>query len=90
MIKIFLLILMLMLMVIPSLKKKCPLCVDDQLIFIPPTKFCVYPVLGYWELNEKPVSSKEAQCGLDPGAKWMESEVCRELHLYFGRIERKG
>lgn len=27
----------------------------------PPTKFCVFPALGYWELNGKPVNDREAQ-----------------------------
>lgn len=50
----------------------------------PPTKFCVSPAMGYWELSGRPVSAKEAQYGLLPEAIWRESEVARELHLYVG------
>lgn len=49
----------------------------------PPTKFCVAPALGYWELNGKPVRYNPDV----PGMVWRESEVTRELHLYLGWFE---
>jgi hypothetical protein len=50
----------------------------------PPTKFCVFPALTYWELNGKPVSAQEAQYGLAPGAVLRETEIAKELHLHLG------
>jgi len=29
-------------------------------IYHPPTKFCAFPSMGYWEIDGKPVSSREA------------------------------
>jgi len=43
--------------------------------------------MGYWELNGRPVSSREADYGLHPLALWKESEVAKELHLYLGWFE---
>ena len=50
----------------------------------PPTKFCVFSAMGYWELNGRPVSSERARYGSAPGAVWKESEVARELYLHVG------
>lgn len=41
--------------------------------------FVVFPAFGYWEIDGKPVSSKEADYGLNPKAKWVETEVARNL-----------
>jgi hypothetical protein len=43
--------------------------------------------MNYWELNGKPVSAREANYGLAPGAVLMESEVAKELHLHLGYFE---
>ena len=56
-------------------------------IYHPPTKFAVAPSMGYFEIDGKPVSDKEAQWGSAPGAVWRESEISKELHLYVGWIE---
>ena len=42
--------------------------------------FVVFPSLGYWEIDGKPVSPKEAQYGLHPKAKWMPTEVSRTIN----------
>ena len=44
-------------------------------------KFVVFPALGYWEIDGKPVSSKEAQFGAHPRAIWRETEVARNLNI---------
>lgn len=36
--------------------------------------FNVFPALGYWEIDSKPVSSREARYGAHPRAKWMRTE----------------
>ncbi len=59
----------------------------SKTIYHPPTKFCVSPAMGYWELDGKPVSGKEAQWGSAPGAVWRESEIAKEIHLYTGWLE---
>ena len=56
-------------------------------IYHPPTKFCVFPALGYWSLNGKPVSDKEANYGLTPGVKWLPTEIARNLKDYMGWLE---
>ena len=43
--------------------------------------FCVFPALGYWEIDGKPVSSKEAEYGLNPRAIWKPTEIARSLEL---------
>ena len=32
---------------------------------------CVFPTMGYWEIDGRPVSSREAHSGLHPLAKWI-------------------
>lgn len=44
--------------------------------------FIVFPALGYWEIDGKPVSSKEAQYGLHPDAVWKETEAARCLTTF--------
>ena len=33
--------------------------------------FCVFPAMGYWEIDGKPVSSREVRSGLHPLVKWI-------------------
>jgi len=42
-----------------------------------PLPFCAFPAMGYWEIDGKPVSSKEAQSGLHPRAIWRETEIAK-------------
>jgi len=42
-----------------------------------PMPFCVFPALGYWEIDGKPVSAKKAQYGSHPGAIWKETEIAK-------------
>ena len=41
--------------------------------------FNVFPALGYWEIDGKPVSSKEAEHGLHPRAVWKETQYSEGL-----------
>lgn len=41
--------------------------------------FVVFPALGYWEIDGKPVSSREAKCGLHPRAVWKPTEVACQM-----------
>lgn len=52
--------------------------------YIEPDLFCVFPAMGYWEIDGKPVSSREARYGLHPRAVWKESEVAKNLHRHVG------
>ena len=39
--------------------------------------FCVFPSMGYWELDGKPVSGKMVRYGLEPGAIWKQTELAK-------------
>ena len=41
--------------------------------------FCVFPALGYWEIDGKPVSSLKANYGANPKAVWRETEVAKNM-----------
>jgi len=60
-----------------------------NMVYVPPTEFCVCPSMGYWEIDGKSVSSTEADCGLNPQAVWKESEVARNLHKHTGYFVEK-
>lgn len=32
---------------------------------------CIFPAMGYWEIDGKPVSSREAEAGAHPDTKWI-------------------
>ncbi len=34
-------------------------------------RICIFPTMGYWEIDGRPVSSREAHSGLHPLAKWI-------------------
>ena len=55
--------------------------------YIPPIKFCVFPSMGYWALNGKPISAREAQHGAAPGVTWESSEIALNLKDYVGYFE---
>ena len=52
--------------------------------YIPPTKFCVLPAFDDWELNGKPVSSREAKYGLKEGVFLKKTEIAKNLKDYCG------
>ena len=54
--------------------------------YVPPTKFCVFPALNYWEIDEKPASSREAGYGAHPRAILRETEISKNIHEYLGYI----
>ena len=90
--KIFAVLLALVLLAVSQLKRGKP---TVETIYRPPTRFCAFPSLGYWEVDGKPVSSREAlerEALCDRGSHlarsiWRESEISRELHLHTGWLE---
>lgn len=62
-------------------------CVNMGFVYHSPTKFCVFPALGYWELYGQAISPTEAQYGLIPGAVWVESEIAENLKDYIGYFD---
>ncbi len=52
--------------------------------YVEPTEFCVCPSMGFWAIDGRAVSSKEADYGLHPNAEWKLSEVARNLHKHTG------
>jgi len=40
-------------------------------------KFCVFPAVGYWEIDGKPVSENEAK--LNPQAVWKKTEIAKRI-----------
>lgn len=54
--------------------------------FIPPTKFCCFPALTYWEIDGKPVSSREAEYGAHPRAVLKETEISKHYSDYIGKL----
>lgn len=54
--------------------------------YIPPKKFCALPAMTYWEIDGKPVSSREAEYDGHPRAVLKESEISKHLEDYVGRL----
>ena len=53
--------------------------------YIPPTKFCVFPSMGYWEVDGKPVSWEDAKN--NPNRIWKQSEIAKNIKDYVGYFE---
>ena len=54
--------------------------------YVEPDLFCSFPSMGYWAIDGRPVSPREALNGLNPRATYERSEVANNLHRHVGQL----